>query len=178
MLFTARRGHPPGIVFLPVAVIIWIVLHAFLGFVHALSNRGRKRIEASGETAASWPWVLVVLAGAYSVFILYAMLGLGEWLRRNEAWNFYDTRNAVFLVANLACLLGILLRRRWGQYLAGVYSLLLSGRLAYRVAKRIIVSNSVSLDDLLVALVVVAGLGYLGYYLLTSARIRSFFAAA
>lgn len=178
MLFTARRGHPPGIVFLPMAVIIWIVIHAFLSFVHALSNRGRKRIESSGETAASWPWVLVILAGVYSVLILYSMLGLGEWLRENEAWHYHHTRAAVFLLANLACLLGILLRRRWGQYLAGVYSLLLCASIGYRIAKHVLVANSVALDELLVALVVVAGLGYLGYYLLTSARIRSFFTAA
>ena len=56
VLLTATSGHPPGVVFLPLAVAAWLVAHAFLGLLQLLVVMGRSRLERIGGESASWPF--------------------------------------------------------------------------------------------------------------------------
>ena len=175
VLLTADKGHPPAIVFLPLAVIAWVLLHLFLGLVQLLAVKGRARSSQSDARPGTWPVVLLIIVAVASFAFLYMLAGSIEWFLSNHAWT---TRRMVYFAlpfVALACLSGILLRMDWARLLAATVCFLMAGFLLLRVIPLVFSARELGVGMLLYAASLIGGLGALGYHLLTSQRIKSFF---
>jgi hypothetical protein len=175
VLLTATSGHPPGVVFLPLAVAAWLVAHAFLGLLQLLVVMGRSRLERIGGEPASWPLLLILVVAVFSLTFLYMLAGLVEWALSGEAMR---TRRLVYVAVQLAVLIslcGILLRMNWGRLMVAAMSLLLALYVLVRAVPEIFSSNQIGIGMLFYLVSLVGGLVALSYHLLMSQRIKSFF---
>lgn len=175
ILFNARGGHPPGIIFLPFAGAAWVFLHIFFGVMQKLGTMGRRRAIEYGQQPEPWPpaLILVVLGCCFIFFNGLSALAPLIMYRRET-----PILLAVFVAVqglNLACLCGIMLRRDWARMIAGGALLLIAVIILIRVAPVLLWGSGIGLISLAYLACVIAGFSGLGYYLLTSDRIRNFF---
>jgi hypothetical protein len=175
VLLMARSGHPPGIVFLPHALVAWLISHIFLGFIQALSSQGKKRTLKQGKELSSWPVALIIIVAVCGIFFLYSLGGIVAWWLSNEAWRSHRTIYVIVQIVAFICLSGILLRRYWGLLIAGISCLFASGYFVYKIIPLIVSGHKFGFGLVLYSLFVTIGIGLFGYYLLKSVRIRSFF---
>ena len=170
------RGHPPGIIFLPAVVITWLFLHAFLFFTQWLASRGNKNRFKQGNAKNSWPIsliIFIILCGINSlagIAGLVSMLYSGRFPTYTSQWFFL-----LIFGFSFVCLCGILLRKNWGRLIAGLGCLIISGYLLYSINRRVTLRPNHDLGDGIYVLLFVIGLGFFGYHLLTSVRIKAFF---
>lgn len=69
-LATAKGGHPPGIIFVPLVLAAWIVGHLSLGLTQWLLGRGLRAHGFNRASEASWPpAILVCLVSCGIVFL-------------------------------------------------------------------------------------------------------------
>ena len=169
------RGHPPAIIFLPVVIIVWLILHVFLLFIQWLASQSKKRTLKQGKELSSWPVALIIVVAGCSIFFLYSLGGMGAWWLSNEAWRSHRTVYLIVQILAFICLSGILLRKYWGLLIAGISCLFASGYFVYRIIPLIVSGHKFGFSLVLYSLFVTIGIGLFGYYLLRSARIRSFF---
>jgi hypothetical protein len=120
VLLMARSGHPPGIVFLPYALVAWLMIHIFLGFIQVLASQGNKYTFKQGKELSSWPVALVIVVAGCGIFFLYSLGGMVSWWLSNEAWRSHRTVYLIVQIVAFICLSGILLRRCWGLLIAGI----------------------------------------------------------
>jgi hypothetical protein len=175
VLLTATSGHPPGVVFLPLAVATWLVAHAFLGLLQLLVVMGRSRLERIGGEPGSWPLLLILIVAVFSLTFLYMLAGLVEWALSGEAMG---TRRLVYVAVQLAVfvsLCGILLRMNWGRLMVAAMSLLLALYVLGRAVPEVFSSNQIGIGMLFYLASLVGGLAAVSYKLLMSQRIKSFF---
>jgi hypothetical protein len=175
VLLTATSGHPPGVVFLPLAVAAWLVAHAFLGLLQLLAVMGRSRLERIAGEPVSWPLLLILIVAVFSLTFLYMLAGLVEWALSGEAMS---TRRLVHIAVQLTVLIslcGILLRMNWGRLMVAAISLLLALYVLVRAVPEVFSSNQIIIGMLFYLVSLVGGLVVLSYHLLMSQRIKSFF---
>jgi hypothetical protein len=175
VLLTATSGHPPGVVFLPLAVAAWLVAHAFLGLLQLLVVMGRSRLERMDGEPASWPLLLILIVTVFSLTFLYMLAGLVEWALSGEAMG---TRRLVYIALQLAVfisLCGILLRMNWGRLMVAAMSLLLALYVLVRAVPEVFSSNQIGIGMSFYLASLVGGLVAVSYQLLMSQRIKSFF---
>jgi hypothetical protein len=119
LLYDVSPGsHPPAIVFLPIAIVIWIALHIILGVVQWLEAIGSKRRKGGGSSAP-WPILLIVAVILYLPGMIKALGYLLSAFSSPMGWKVNHTITAWILLFKLTVLVSILLRLRWGRYLAG-----------------------------------------------------------
>jgi len=111
-------SHPPAIVFLPIAIAIWIALHIILGIIQWLEARSSKRREEGG-TSASWSILLIVAIILYLLSLFKAPGYLLSAFSSPIGWTVNHTILACRLLFNLTVLVSIFFRLRWGRFLAG-----------------------------------------------------------
>lgn len=169
------RGHPPAIVFLPVVIIVWLILHIFLLFIQWLASQSKKRTLKEGKELRSWPVALIFVVAVCSIFFLYSLGGMVAWWLSNEAWRSHRTVYLILQIVAFICLSGILMRRYWGLLIAGISCLVASGYFVYKIIPFIVSRHNFGFGLVLYSLFVTLGIGLFGYYLLRSVRIKSFF---
>lgn len=175
VLFNARGGHPPGIIFLPLAAGIWIFLHIFLGVIQKLGSMGVQRVYDAGLEPGPWPPALILVVAGCSIIFFNGLTGIAPLIIYR---NLSPILLALFLgiqAINLACLCGILLRRDWARVLAGGALLLIAALLLLRLAPVLLWGHGLGFIALAYAAALIGASSGLGYYLLTSERIRDFF---
>lgn len=175
LLLSADSGHPPGIVFVPLAVAVWLVIHLFIGLTQFFARKGRQRAHTLGSESQKWPVALVLIVFACSALFLYGTGGLVEWWRSNEVWRPFRNRHLFVVIVAFVCLTGILLRRDWGRLVAASASIFAAVYFGYRFVRNILSSMQLNVGLVLYALVFVIGFALLGIYLLRSERIKAFF---
>ena len=171
----ADRGHPPAIIFLPVVIIAWLILHVFLIFIQWLATQGNKNAFKQSTTKNSWPLSLIIFVILCSVFSLQGFAALAEMWYSGRL-PIYLTQWLFFLVVGVSfvCMCGILLRKNWGRLMAGVGCILISGFFMYMAIRNVILGYNYDIGDSIYLLLLVTSLGYFGYHLLTSERIKTF----
>lgn len=120
-------GHPPGIIFVPVVLVVWLMGHAMLSLTRRLSERGRARSMQSG----SWPPGIIAVAVGAGVASFLGIMAM--------AWPFLGgaglSRSLLPFVAaawalHAVTFVGLLLRTTWarrlGSALAAGWAILLS----------------------------------------------------
>jgi hypothetical protein len=177
VLANSTKGHPPGIVFVPVALGIWVVGHAFLWLGHVLAKRGKKLAETRESASGEWPLTLVILAfvfGGIFIFGIFA-IGLQSLFGNNNSQNHLPDMLLLWLPPSI-CFVGIMLRQTWSRHLASGIFFAAAIFLLYRVIQSLghppqYVS---ALEWVVVTLVLISFL-FLGQHIFRSSRIRAFF---
>ena len=119
LLYDVSPGsHPPAIVFLPIAIVIWIALHIILGVIQWLEARSSKRREEGGSSS-SWSILLIVAIILYLLSLFKTPGYLLSAFSSPIGWTVNHTILACRLLFNLTVLASILFRLRWGRFLAG-----------------------------------------------------------
>lgn len=175
VLFHARGGHPPGIVFLPFAAAAWVFLHIFLGVIQKLGSMGVDRAYAAGMEPEPWPLALILVVVGCCMIFVNGLTGIAPLILYR---NLYPIALILFLavqLTNLACLCGVLLRRDWARIIAGVVLMLIAALILFRLAPVLLWGKGLGFVALSYAAALIAASSGLGYYLLTSERIRNFF---
>jgi hypothetical protein len=119
LLYDVSPGsHPPAIVFLPIAIVIWIALHIILGVIQWLEAIESKR-RKSGGSLAPWPILLIAAVILYLPGMIKALGYLLSAFSSQMEWTVNHTVTACILLFKLTVLVSILLHLRWGRLLAG-----------------------------------------------------------
>ena len=119
LLYDLSPGsHPPAIVFLPVAIVIWLALHIILGVIQWLEAIDSKR-KKGGGSSAPWPILLIAAVILYLPGMIKALGYLLSAFRSPMGWTVNHNITACILLFKLAVLVSIVLRLRWGRFLAG-----------------------------------------------------------
>jgi hypothetical protein len=85
LVLTGQKGHPPAVIFLPHALVVWAVGHGLIWGVQRLAARGRRIVTAT--EGQRWPVGLrlaVVGTGAAALVGVAQVIGTGlegRWFR-------------------------------------------------------------------------------------------------
>lgn len=177
VLANSTEGHPPGLVFAPVALVIWIAGHAFLWFCHVLAMRGKKLAENRESARGEWPLALAILAfvfGGIFIFGIFA-IGLKSLIGNNNSQN--DLLNMLFLwLPPSICFVGILLRQPWSRLLASAIFIAAAFFLLYQMIQGLGRPPQYhSAFDWVVSTTVLISFLFLGQHIFRSSRIQTFF---
>jgi len=175
LLATAAGGHPPGIVFVPVAAAIWLVVHGLLWVSHKLAIRGKSIADNRNVASGKWPLVIVLLVFISGFIFISGLFGIvwqllseRDWLRK------LPIPFAVWIPSSL-CFLGILLRQEWSRILAGGGFIVTAAILLYETIASIMRGQDYSIIVWLILISVFVLLILLGQYMLRSSRIKAFY---
>lgn len=175
LLVTARGGHPPGIVFVPVAAAIWLAGHGLLWISHKLAALGKHFADSRDIASGQWPLTIILLAILSGMVFIFGLFGIAwqvlsarDWLRE------LAVPLAIWIPFSL-CFFGILLRRDWSRLLAG------SG---FIIAAIILLAEMIAshmrgyrnpTTEWVIVIIMFALLVLLGQYILRSSRIKAFY---
>jgi hypothetical protein len=175
LLATAQGGHPPGLVFVPVAAAIWLAGHVLFWGTRKLAIRGKRLAGDSKAASGKWPLILIVLVLLSGILSIFGLLGIfwqvvseNNWLRK------LPVPLAIWIPSTL-CFFGLLLRQDWSRVLAGSGIIITAAALLYEIIVIQMRSQQYSAVELLIAIVVVVVLVFIGQYVLRAASIKAFF---
>ena len=88
LLAAAKGGHPPGLVFVPVAAAIWLAGHLLLWMSHRLAIRGKRLAESRNIASGKWPLTIIFLVLGFGAIFIFGLFGIiwqvlfeRDWLR-------------------------------------------------------------------------------------------------
>ena len=116
VLATASGGHPPGLIFLPLALVVWALGHVGLFGATRLARAGSARRGTAGWPPAAILFVIIA-AGLMTIAGLYLLVA-GAITGRSTSGPFESAIVIIVWLAHTASLVGLLLRSSWGRYLA------------------------------------------------------------
>lgn len=176
-LLATGKGHPPGFVFVPIAVLVWLVGHALLWLSRKLAVRGKYLRDDSGVATEKWPPALIFVAFVCGIVSIFGLFGI--------AWLIIDGKRLHDLLIPLAvwvpsslCFFGILLRRDWSRILAGGGLILMAAILLYEMIASFTRGYRNSPTEWLMTIVIFTLLVLFGQYILRSSSIKAFFSQA
>ena len=79
LLATLKGGHPPGLVFVPIAAAIWVVGHVLLWLSHKLAIRGKYLSDNKNIAKGKWPVMLSILVILSGIIFIFGILGLASF---------------------------------------------------------------------------------------------------
>ena len=167
-LFTLRGGHPPGIIFLPIALAAWGLGHFFLWGSGRLAEAGVRRFEARG-IATAWPPALLLAIAGTGVVAIGGLALVGRLVIDSDAA--LDVWNSILLgvwLPHAVCFPALLLRRGWSRWLAAA----LAAGWAVLLVTQIFTTNDPRPWDLPLVVVLVGALLVLAARLIASERVR------
>ncbi len=170
VLLAGAEGHPPGLIFVPVVVVVWGLGHFILLMTRILAERS-----AAGRRPERWPWsVIVGVAGSGAVGFLgllamaWPYLG-GGGLSENDVPLFF-----LISFAHAAAFVGLLMRRRWARWLSGMLAAAWALLLAVQVIDHVARGRPTDLTELGAAVLILAILSALSIHLLRGAAPRQY----
>ena len=180
LLVLSRGGHPPAIVFLPLAVIVWAVGHAAIWAAARIAARGRRIASEAGLGAQGWPPALVAvlvltgLASAVGIVQLVVTLVMGSLYPTGPPGMW--TLTMVLWIVHGVCFAGVLLRKRWSRHLSAVLSIGWAALLIVQIVDHLVHGRRVDAVEMSVAVAIVLALAAIAFHLYASERVRSFLA--
>jgi len=79
LLATLKGGHPPGLVFVPVAVAIWLLGHVLLWLSRKLVIRGKSLADNGNSSREKRPLMLIVFVILLGVVFILGISGLASF---------------------------------------------------------------------------------------------------
>ena len=171
----AKGGHPPGLIFVPVAAVIWLAGHLFLWGSRKIAMRGKKFAEGRNIAPGNWPVAIILLVFLLGLIFIFGLSGI--------AWHILFERDrlgeiavplAVWIPSSL-CFFGILLRQDWSRILAGSGFILVAVILLYEMVASLMRGYRNSNTEWVIAVVIFVLCILLGQYILRSSRIKAFY---
>lgn len=174
LLATATGGHPPGLVFVPIAAAIWLAGHILLWASRRLAIRGKHAADTSITASETWPPTLILLLLLFGIVFIFGLSGIvWQILFERDRLGELAIPLAVWLPSSL-CFAGILLRQDWSRILAGSGFIVVAAILLYEMIASLMRGYRNSNAEWLAALVIVAVLILIGQHILRSPRIKAF----
>lgn len=117
ILAMSSKGHPPGIVFVPVVLVIWITGHVFLWLSHLLVKRGQTHAENEEGALDKWPLALALIALIFGGTFIFGVItfGVTSLIGSNSPRSLLLTVLLPWLPTSI-CFIGILLRQSWSRF--------------------------------------------------------------
>ena len=79
LLANLEGGHPPGLVFVPIAAAIWLVGHVLFWLSRKLLVRGKYLVENKNITGKRWLLILIVLVILFGFIFILGIVGLASF---------------------------------------------------------------------------------------------------
>ena len=176
-LLAGAKGHPPGLVFVPVALVIWLIGHALLWLSRKLAIRGK--IEAGDSSVASgkWPLFLIPLVCVCGIVFIGGAFGvIWQVLFERDSLRGLEIPLAIWLLSS-TCFFGILLRRSWARIITGGGIIAIAAILLYEMVASSMRGYRNSGVEWTIVVVIFVVLVVIGLYVLRSAKIKAFCAS-
>ena len=175
ILGTSTKGHPPGIVFAPIALVLWIIGHVLLWLIHKLAIRGNKQADTKSSAESDWPITLVLLAIFFGIIFVFGFFGIALKVMFEHNWQSKLPIMLIIWLPPSLCFVGILLRQSWSRIMAGSGFIIVAMFLLYQMIESQMQSQRHTALDWLVAIVLLIICVSLGQHILRSSRIKEFY---
>jgi hypothetical protein len=167
-LASSTKGHPPGIIFLPIALAGWGMGHLFLWGSGRLATAGRRRLEGQGLATAWPPSLVLAIAGTGIVAAAGVALMVRLAVDRDQGLDAWTLILLGVWLPHAVCFPALLLRRAWSRWLAAA----LAVGWTILLVVQLFTTNDWRPWDLPLAVVLIGGLVVLAARLLTGKRVR------
>ena len=175
ILVMSTKGHPPGIVFAPIAVVIWIIGHALFWLICKLVVRGNQKTATKSSVRTDWPITLVLLALLFGTVCVFGFFGIVLQIMFEHNWqNKLPIMILIWLPPSI-CFVGILLRQSWSRIMAGSVFIIVAIFLLYQMIESLIQNQRHTVLDWLSAIVILIVCVSLAQHILRSPRIKEFY---
>ncbi len=175
LLATAKGGHPPGLVFVPIAAAIWLTGHVLLWVSHKLAIRGKYLADSRNIASGKWPLTITLLVFVSGIVFIFGLFGIvwqvlseREWLRK------LPIPLAIWIPSSL-CFFGILLRQDWSRILAGSGFIVVAVILLYEMIASSMRGYRNSTTEWVIVIAIFGLLILFGQYILRSSSIKAFY---
>ena len=175
LLAAAKGGHPPGLVFVPIAAAIWLAGHLLLWVSHKLAIRGKNLAQSKNIASGKWPVTIILLAIVCGAIFIFGLFGI-TWQLLFERDRLRELAiPLLYWIPASVCFFGILLRRDWSRILAGSGFMLVAAILLFEMAASAMRGYRNSTTEWLMVVVIFFLLVLFGLYVLRSPKIKAFY---
>jgi hypothetical protein len=172
---TSKGGHPPGLVLVPVVVMIWLAGHALFWVSRKLAIRGKYSADTKNRVGGKWPLALILLVIVFGALFIFGLFGI--------VWEVFIERNSLhelivplaFWMPSSICFFGILLRQYWSRILAGVGFIVVAFVLLKEMIESLFRGYQNSNIEWMIAIIIFILLILFGLYILYSSRIKAYY---
>ena len=175
LLAAAKGGHPPGLVFIPIAAAIWLAGHLLLWVSHKLAIQGKNLAESKNIASGKWPVTIILLAIVCGAIFIFGLFGIIWQLLFERDWLRELAIPLLYWIPASVCFFGILLRRDWSRILAGSGFMLVAVILLFEMAASSMRGYRNSTTEWLMVVVIFFLLVLFGLYVLRSPKIKAFY---
>lgn len=175
LLASAKGGHPPGLVFVPVAAVIWLTGHVVLWVSRKLAIRGRHLAENRNIAPGKWPLPIILLVLLFGIVFFFGLFGIVWQVLFERDWLRELAVPLAFWVPSSLCFFGILLRQDWSRILAGSGFMVVAGVLLYEMIASFTRGYRNSTTEWVMVIVIFILLTLFGYYILRSSSIKAYY---
>ena len=79
LLANLEGGHPPGLVFVPIAAAIWLAGHVLFWLSRKLVVRGKYLVENKNIAGIKWLLILIVFVILFGFVFILGIVGLASF---------------------------------------------------------------------------------------------------
>ncbi len=174
LLATAKGGHPPGLVFIPIAAGIWLAGHVVLWVSRKLAIRGKSIADARNGVGEKWPLILIPLVIIFGVVFVFGLFWIIWQVSFERDWLRELTVPLAYWIPSSICFFGILLRQYWSRILIGSGFIVIGVILLYEMIASFMRGYRNSNDEWVMVIALFIILVLFGSYILRSPSIKAF----
>ena len=172
---TATKGHPPGIVFIPIVFGVWVIGHTLFWFCYKLAVKGRQLAETRNNEREQWPLIILLLTLVFGgIFIFGLLLIITKTVTEHNWAKELPILLTIWLPPSI-CFIGILLRQSWSRIMSSAVLIISALLLLNQMIESLIRGNRASVIEWVIALAILITLLFLGQHILRSASIKAFY---
>ena len=175
LLAFATGGHPPGIVFVPVAAVIWLAGHLLLWASRKLAVRGKNRADKRSAVSGKWPATMILLVLICGVVFIVGFFAITWQVIFEHNWRRQIGIPVLIWIPSSLCFFGILLRQDWSRILAGSGLIFLAVILLYEMIMSLMRGYQNPITEWVFVIVIFGVLVFFGQYILRSSSIKKFY---
>jgi hypothetical protein len=178
LLAAAKGGHPPGLVFVPIAAVIWLAGHLLLWASHKLAIRGKNLADSKNIASGRWPVTIILLVTVFGAVFIFGLFGIVWQILSERDWLRELAIPLLYWIPASLCFFGILLRQDWSRILAGSGFMVVAAILLYEMAASALRGYRNSTTEWLIVIALFILLVVFGLYVLRSSRIKAFYSGS
>jgi hypothetical protein len=175
LLATAKGGHPPGLVFIPVAAVIWLAGHVLLWVSRKLAIRGKDLADNRNVASGKWPLTIILLVFIFGAIFIVGLSGIVWQVLFERDWLRELAIPLTVWIPSSLCFFGILLRQDWSRILAGSGFIVVAVILLYEMIASFVRGYQNSTTEWVIAVAIFGLLILFGQYILRSSGIKAFY---
>ncbi|MBT8402084.1 MAG: hypothetical protein KJO98_16530 [Rhodothermia bacterium] len=164
-------GHPPGLIFVPVALAVWLLGHGVLWITRSLGERA----QFGRETSLRWPVSIVAAVAGTGVASFLGILAMAWPLLGGAGLTSSQIPYiAGGWVVHATAFAGLLTGKPWGRWLAGILAAGWGGVVAAQIVDHLAHARTVEPMEMVAAVSMTTLLFLIGGRLIFGARPREF----